>query len=320
MLTLMSALAKVGDDDLTSMPVKRVDEDMAQPESTVWKYWCHGGENVCPRSYRFIDHHDGTCSCFFFSGSWKRDTDLGPPQKDESRVPFDPRSYCANVLKEHCQGGTTGLWNSRAGRCFCGSAKADVDLVTREEQVESSVPEDPGTICVHALEGRCADGMMGLWDKEQAYCYCGTASKNAYVSAAGPTTASTLTSRLMPQPLKFPTGISINDYTALQVTLMVLDGRIKSQTELHQVCTGENDLQAYGFKLEIFRKICTPEITMPVAAPEVVKAEEKVYSALWIDNILEKYKNDFSDACNEARVPGRIPSSFDKQWILSQLC
>ena len=140
------------------------------------------------------------------------------------------------------------------------------------------------------------------------------------MSTAGPTTADTITSRLMPFPLKFPTGIISNDWTAIEGILVLLDGRLKTQTDLHQVCTGEKDPMVYGFKLDVFRKLCTPEITMPVATAEVVKTEKKVYSALWIDTVLARYNNDFSRACKDAKRPGQIPPSLDEKFILSQLC
>jgi hypothetical protein len=140
------------------------------------------------------------------------------------------------------------------------------------------------------------------------------------MSISGPTTAETLTYRLLPFPLKFPTGIISNDWTAIQGTLVLLDGRLKTQTDLHQVCTGEKDPMVYGFKLDIFRKLCTPEITMPIATPEVAETEQKVYSALWIDTVLARYSNDFSRACKDAKRPGEIPASLDGKFILSQLC
>jgi hypothetical protein len=496
------------------MPVKGLDEDAAQAEGTTGRYWCHHGENLCTHSYRFLDHGDGTCTCAFFSGSWKRDTDHDAPdiesdtadlnfdttqksedgvpfdpaaycakklngrcqpgsrglynslagrcfcgwgklidnlvtrdtdfdmtqrseervpfdprarcanklkgrcpakssgiwdsrtgscfcgwakytaelatrdtdadlnpefdvaQKSAERIPFDPRVYCANTLKGHCPAGTFGLWNSRSGdcfcgksksyidlaardadlspparpvdpfitqcwkshcpdgtsghwnvrthACFCGSARSVVDLVPREEQVESSIPFEPEKICFYAIDKACKNGTVGHWDKERSHCYCRPASNgtspSVSTSAAGPTTADTLTHLLLPHPLKFPTGTSSRDWTAIQGTLVLLGGVLQSQLALHQVCTDEKNPQVYGFKLELFRKLCSPEIAMPVAGAEVEKAEQKVYAALWIDTVLARYGNDFEVACKDAKRAGQIPESLDRKWILAQLC
>jgi len=425
------------------MPVKRLDEGGAQVERKMWRYWCHHGENVCPHSYRFLNHGDGTCTCAFFSGSWKRDAEYDAPdiesdageidfeatQKSQDGVPFDPRVYCANKLQGRCQGEATGLWNQQAGRCFCGLGKSTVGLVTRDtgdtdfemtENSEERLPYDPSFYCVNTLKGRCPAGTFGIWNERSSSCFCGrgkmnmdlatrdtdsdletdsnhdlgfdasqksesrnpfdihvycanwlkrqcpagtsghfnsraricfcgrgkmnmdiatrdtdttppsplpphcgparNGTSNVTMSTAGPTTADTITSRLMPFPLKFPTGIISNDWTAIEGILVLLDGRLKTQTDLHQVCTGEKDPMVYGFKLDVFRKLCTPEITMPVATAEVVKTEKKVYSALWIDTVLARYNNDFSRACKDAKRPGQIPPSLDEKFILSQLC
>ncbi len=134
------------------------------------------------------------------------------------------------------------------------------------------------------------------------------------------TTSDMLIKRLLPQPLKFPTGISNNDWTAIEVALVLIGDSIKSQSDLHQVCTGAKDPQAFGFGLNIFRKLCTPEINMPVSQAEIDKAEQKVYSAGWIDTILQKYNSDVYGACDEAQRNGVISSTLDKQWIISQMC
>jgi hypothetical protein len=445
LLTSFSALATVDEKALEAMPVRRLEESVTQAEHKMWRYWCHHGENVCPHSYRFLNHGDGTCSCAFFSGSWKRDAGYDAPgiepdaadiifettQKSQEGVPFDPRVYCADKLRGRCQGGSTGLWNQMAGRCFCGFGRSTSDLVTRntvfdmtqssgegmssdpgaycvkklkgrcragapilrnprsgtcfcgsgklsrdlatrddnrippfllppldsrimscwksvcpdgsaqwvprtrscfcgssrsavdleprEEQVESDLPLEPERRCFDTMANACKNGTVGLWNKDQRCCYCGPAS-NMTLSTAGPTTADILTSRLLPSPLKFPTGIINSDWTAIQGILVLLDGRLKTQTDLHQICTGEKNPLVYGFKLDVFRKLCTPEITVPVATAEVVKTEQKIYSALWIDTVLARYNNDFARACKDAKRPGEIPASLDEMFILSQLC
>jgi hypothetical protein len=144
---------------------------------------------------------------------------------------------------------------------------------------------------------------------------------SAMWSRSAPTTAEILISRLLPANLKFPSGISSDDWTAIQVTLLLFDEMvIKSQSDLHQACTGAKVPLAYGFKPEIFCKLCKPEITMPVSSSEVAKAQEKVDSAIFIDNKLLKYSNDFSSACTEAKGADAISSGLDRSWILSQLC
>ena len=126
--------------------------------------------------------------------------------------------------------------------------------------------------------------------------------------------------RLLPEPLTFPTGISNTDWTAIEVSLVLLTDYFTSQASFSQVCTGEKDPQAYGFKLEIFRKLCTPEITIPVARTEVEKAEDRVYSALWIDTVLIRRNNDFQGACGEAKSTDFTGTTLDREWIISQLC
>ena len=324
-LTLLSVLVKAGDYGLEAMPVKPVDQGAAQAENSMLVYRCNEGQDECPRGFHFVDLRGGRCACRPVIGSWKRDADLGPQvMNDPGRVPFDPRVYCTNSYKGRCPNGQVGLWDRHNGRCFCGSAKTVVDLVTREEQSVSQDAAGRYGKCADTMEGHCANGTVGVWDNEGQRCCCRATSKNSSIYAGGPTTSNMITSRLLPQPLKYPTGISPNDWTAIQVTLVLLDETLKSQTDFGQVCTGEKDLQAYGFKLEIFAKICKPEITMPVAQSEVAKAQKKVYSALWIDTILERHHNgglyDFYGACEEAKVPEAIPSTLDKQYILSQLC
>jgi hypothetical protein len=261
-LTIFSDLNTVDDHDSKVMPVKGIEEATAQVEIADWLCEHH---HKCPLGYKLFDLGGDRCRCTFLGG-WKRDTNLGEPKN--FRIPMNPHEYCKNSLKGKCGGGTTGLWNQRTGRCYCGTSKASDS------------------------------------------------------SAAAPTTFDVLTSRLLPLPLRFPTGISNTDWTAVEVTLVLLDESIKTQTGFHQICTGEKILQAFGFKLDIFQKICSPEISIPVAEAEIVKAQTKVYSALWIDTVLQKHNNDFHAACEEAKSPGGTESTslLDKQWIVDQLC
>ncbi|KAF7505601.1 hypothetical protein GJ744_000610 [Endocarpon pusillum] len=316
-----NVLINAGDRGFEAMPVKALDQDTAQAENSMWMYPCHEG---CPLGFKQINLGGGNCACL---GGRKRDADLAPQvMNDPGRfpVPMDPRVHCTNFLKGRCLNGQVGLWDSRNGRCFCGSAKTVVDLVTREEQSVSQDAVDRDGKCADIMGVQCANGTVGVWDNDKQRCCCGITSKNLSMPGPNDTTGDMLTSRLLPQPLKYPTGISPTDWTAIEVTLVLLDETLKSQTDLGQVCTGEKDLQAFGFKPEIFAKICKPEITMPVAQPEIAKAQKKVYSALWIDTILGRHHNgglyDFYGACEEARVPDAVPSTLDKEYILSQLC
>lgn len=298
------------------MLVKRGDENAAQADTSLGNCNDRGS---CPPSLRYVNL-GGICGCLYFPAGWKRDNAITPEQM---RVPFDPHVYCENTMKGHCPGGTSGLWSQHDGKCYCGAAKAVVDLVTREEQDESRIPHGPQKHCFTLLKDRCADGNIGLWDRKGGLCYCGPASiKSPAVSAAVPTTAEMLTGRLMPGPHKFPTGISNTDWTAIEVALVLLDDSIKTHSTFHEVCTGAKDPQAFGFELSIFRKLCTPEITMPVTSAEIQKAKKKVYSALFIDTKLQKHNGDFPGACEEAKSNGTIPSisTLDKEYITSQLC
>ncbi|ERF69183.1 hypothetical protein EPUS_01140 [Endocarpon pusillum Z07020] len=316
-----NVLINAGDHGLEAMPVKTLDQDTAQADNSMWAYPCHEG---CPRGFEVINLGGGWCACRGGIRSEKRDADLAPQvMKDPGRFPFDPRVHCTNTLKGRCSNGQAGLWDRRNGRCFCGSAKTVVDLVTRKEQSVSQDAVDRDGTCADTMGVHCANGTVGVGDNDRQRC-CETTSTNSTRPDGNATTSDTLTSRLLPQPLKYPTGISLADWNAIIVTLVLLDETLKSQTDFGQVCTGEKDLQAFGFQLEIFSKICQPEITMPVAQPEIAKAQKRVYSALWIDTILERHHNgglyDFYGACEEAKVPDAVPSTLDKEYILSQLC
>lgn len=133
-------------------------------------------------------------------------------------------------------------------------------------------------------------------------------------------TADSIVSRLVAQPLNSPIELSAADWNAVQTTLALLEGIITSQAEFHQICTGAQDPTAYGFKLDIFRRVCKPEIAVPVAQAEILKAECMVNSARWVATTLELNHNDGAAACANAKTPGRIPSLLDKSFILSQLC
>jgi hypothetical protein len=310
------------------MLAERNDAGTAQPESAMLD--CKKPHR-CPRGYYFA-HYPDSCWCIPGGGSWKRDDDatankqeeLPNTQEEAPRFPFDPRVVCLNTLKGRCGGGRVGLWDQHQGKCYCGTpkakARAEIELDPCAEQDESIIAVDYPAICVQTLNGSCPAGNRGLWDKSAGHCYCGAESQNLSVSAVQPTTADMLIRRLLPQPLKYPTGISNTDWTAIEVTLVLLDEHVKSQTEFHDMCTGAKDPQAYGFKIEIFRKICTPEVTIPVAKPEIEKAQQRVYSALFIDTILVKHNNDFHGACEEAKAPNVIQASLDKTYIVSQLC
>lgn len=318
-LTLLPVLVNAGDQGLEAMPAKTLDQDTAQAENSMWVYRCQDG---CPSGFDVINLGGGQCACRGGLGTWKRDADLAPQVRNEpGPVPFSPRAYCTTALKGRCSNGQLALWDRRSGRCFCESAKTVVDLVTREEQSVSQDAVDRDGKCADTMGGHCTNGTVGVWDNDRQQCFCGITSRNL---TENPTTSDMLTSRLLPQPLKYPTGISPADWTAIHATLVLLDETLKSQTEFGQVCTGEKDLQVFGFKLDIFAKICNPEITMPVAQPEIAKAQQRVFSALWIDTILERHHNgglyDFYGACEEAKVPDAISSTLDKKYILSQLC
>lgn len=169
-------------------------------------------------------------------------------------------------------------------------------------------------------DGDCPMSYHYVYRNMKGYCYCGPEPKDPSVSIAGPTTAENLTSRLLPQPLKFPTAIPADEWVAIQASLVLLDDHIKSQADLYRVCTGAEDPQVYGFKLEVFRKVCNPEITMPAPSSEIVKARNRVLSALYIDTILEQNSNDFGAACEEAKSPNTPDRGFDNEWIVSVLC
>jgi hypothetical protein len=132
-------------------------------------------------------------------------------------------------------------------------------------------------------------------------------------------TADNIVSRLVAQPLDSPIDLTANDWNAVQTTLALLDWGIKSQADFHEICTGAQDPAAYGFKLDIFRRVCKPEIAIPVAEAEIVKAQCKVNSSRWAATILDIKNNDKAAACADAKTPGRISSLLDKPLILSQL-
>ncbi len=326
MLTILSVPVNAGEYySLEVTPAKLIDQDTAQAENTMWVYRCDKYQHKCPRGYHFVDLRGDRCACLPRTGAWKRDANDAPQINNAlGRFPFDPKVYCTNAYKGRCPNGQVGLWDSRGGRCFCGSAKTVIDLATMENKVVSPDAIDLHEECVRTMGGHCGNRTVGLWDSEGQHCHCPTTSKNLSVDTGRPTTSKTLTGQLLPQPLKYPTNISNTDWTAIQVTLVLLDETIKSQMDFRQVCTGEKDLQAFGFKNEVFGKICNREITMPVAQAEIAKAQKKVYSALWIDTILERHHNgglyDFYGACEEARVSDAIPPTLDKEYILSQLC
>lgn len=297
------------------MQVKRADDATDQVDSAMWlPCQLH---HACPNNYHYFSLGD-TCGCLFFGGGWKRDGDKG---RRDPQVPPDVHSYCTHVMNGRCPRGYVGLWDQRnGGKCYCGPPKANVDLVPRNVLEHTSNPLNLTAYCAHALKGRCAHGTVALGNQVGGYCYCETMSEGTSVSAAGPTTADTVFKRLVPQPLKVPSGISSNDWTAIEVSLILLQDSIKTQPDLHKVCTGEKDPQAFGFKLEVFRRLCSPEIIMPVADSEIEKAKLKVSSAIWIDSDLQKHKNDVYGACDEAENQNVIPSDLDKQWIISHMC
>ena len=235
----------------------------------------------CPMGYVYSGRGD-RCYCIPGTGIFWRNADLAPREdKEDSRTPFDPHVFCLNNLKDRCAPGTVGLWDKHAGRCYCGPRKANIDLNTREEAETSPLQVDYKTLITEPM----------------------------------------LTNRLLPQPLKFPTGISNSDWTAIQATLALLYDYVKSQSDLHQVCTGAKHPKAFGFKLEIFRRICAPdEIYLPVSPLKIQPAEKKVNSALFIDTMLKRYNNNYGLACHAVKPSGAIPHVLDKEWILTVLC
>jgi hypothetical protein len=312
------------------MLAKRVDQGTAEVEDAVLK--CDIRERRCPMGWYYVDR--GTrCFCFPGVGFLKRDAGLATREDtSDSRVLYDPHGICAHKLKGKCAPGTVGLWDSREGRCYCGRLrKSNIEIVPREEGESSRVPFDPHVYCANRV--KCPSGSVGLWDNRAGRCYCGLRRANIDINTRDEaeasrlqygrktlTTANVLANHLMGEHLTFPTGISNPDWTAIQATLAILHEYINSQPDLHQVCTGAKNPQAYGFKLEIFRRICKPEIVVPIPHPEIEKAEQKVNSALFIDTILQRNKNNFGSACNEAEASGVIPSPLDRQWILLVLC
>ena len=279
-----------------------------------------------PATVAVWDYRGHRCSC----ASRKVNLNIIPREGTEaSRVPFDPHVYCKNQI--NCPSGSVGLWDQRAGRCYCGPRRANLDIDPREETEASRIPFDPHVYC--ANQTRCPPGSAGLWDNRTGRCYCGPRRANIALDTREeaeasrpqsdrktPTTVYVLTHRLLPQPLTFPTGISPANWTAIQTTLALLREYIKSESDLEQVCAGTKNPQAYGFKLETFRKICNPNITVPVSQPEINKAVQMVNSANFIDTILQRNDNKFGGACSEAKSPGVIPSPLDSEWILFVLC
>jgi hypothetical protein len=287
----------------------------------------------CPGGTTGLWHQtDGRCYCGSSKAMVTREDDLHSSDlklAEEAmltRVPFDPKVYCANTLKDECPGGTIGLWSQNSGRCYCGAGRTILELSSREEQSQAPAPGNHDTFCAEALRSHCPDSTVGLWSEQEACCYCYPSTRkpltqDSVVSVAGNlTTTYELTKRLLPKPLKFPSNISSTDYTAILGTLILLDLSIKSQDDLHQICTGAEHPQVYGFKLDIFLKLCTPEITIPVVKSEIIRAQQKVLSLMWIDTALQKYDNDFELACAEARLPDVIPSILATAWIMSKLC
>lgn len=323
------------------MSVKRMDESTSKVENVLAACYDDGS---CPPGYKRSGSKKW-CVCIYFGGGWKRDTDIAtvPQVKDEiSKPPFDPRAYCANTLKGKCPEGTTGLWTSQdRGHCYCGAGKTGLNLLEREQahnlrdldQFEGSQVLDTAvdleSYCIEML-GKCPAGTKIYWSWGSNRCSCAKSQgivnfvergeHGESLNLTESTTPYDLTSRLLPAHLTFPSEISDSDWTAIELTLVLLDESIQSQAEFQRICLGARNPEAYGFKLNIFRKICAPEITIPVSHSTIMEAEQKVLSAQLIDTILQQNSNNFRSGCEHARSPGAIPSTLDQQWILFQLC
>lgn len=304
----------------------------------------------CPRG-TVGDWDSRTGSCFCGPLILKPIVDIVPREEDEDpRTRYDPRFVCVKIMKGRCPPRSVGYWDKRSGHCYCGAPKkASVnDIVSREELGESRSPFNP-----HAVGDQYASD-AGRSDPHTDHCHCesreedvdlntrdagchceprkedldlNTGGNDAEISSIqndGGTNISIplmLTQRLMSQPLKFPTGISYPDWTAIQVSLALLGGYVKSQSDLHQICTGAQKPEVYGFKLDIFRRLCTPgEIHVPVSPLDLRLAERKVSSALFIDTMLQRYKNDYGLACQAVKRSGAIPDVLDTEWIRTVLC
>jgi hypothetical protein len=312
MLIIVLAVPVLEKREVNSVPVKRAEgvDSTIEPDNKVGglidpKEFCED-TTTCPAGQ--IGDWSATKGGHCFCKPRKAMSDNLQTGEGEGNVPgnFDPRVYCLNQYK--CPPGQYGHWDNVHGGCFCARRKA----------MEASLElRDINNYC--QKKKQCPSGQASHWNETEGQCCC-PQTKVAATSSAQPATADFLTSRLLPQPIVFPTKISAANYTAMEVTLVVLDGEIKTQDDLHKVCTGEKDLQAFGFTLSIFQKAaCTPEIVVPVPSREIDKASMKIYTAQDIDTRLQHYNGDFTKACKslDAQKPS---STLDGAWERDILC
>lgn len=281
-----------------------------------------------PGTVSLWDKRAGRCSC----EQRRANLDIVPREEVSDSLPSpNTHVFFAPSMKGRCAPEPFAFREYRGVRRSSASQEAQLDIVPRGENDASRVPFDPHLYC--ETYTKCPPESVGLWDIRIGRCFCGSPRADIDLATREeaeasrlqsdrktPTTVYVLTNRLLPQPLIFPTAISPPSWTAIQTTLALLRDYIKSESDLQRVCSGAKDPQAYGFELEIFRRICNPNITVPVSKSEIDMAEQMILSALFIDTILERNNNNFSGACSEAKSPGVIPSPLDDQWILFVLC
>ena len=167
---------------------------------------------------------------------------------------------------------------------------------------------------------KCPKGEEVFFNYYSYTCRCRPAHpKRDQIPEAPCPVARALAKRLLAGPRNY-TSISLREWTAISASIYLLEDQIEDQEEFHDICTGKTDPQAFGFDLKVFRRLCHPEITVPVPESVTRQADRRIDSVKWAMLFLHKNEDDKMQACGNLKNSTSVPKELDKPYMSSLLC